>query len=100
MRVSIEIEEGDRAKIRQVNIVGNTQFEEEEIIDGFELSTGNWMSFMRQNDRYSKEALEGDLEVRDQRELLVDRQERDRGGAAADGTDVEPRFLPGSCRGA
>jgi outer membrane protein insertion porin family len=62
VRVSIQIEEGDRAKIRQVNIVGNTTFEEEEIIADFELSTGNWMSFIRQNDRYSKEALEGDLE--------------------------------------
>jgi outer membrane protein insertion porin family len=63
VRVSIAIEEGDRAKIRQVNIVGNTQFEDDEIIDGFELSTGNWLSFIRQNDRYSKEALEGDLET-------------------------------------
>jgi outer membrane protein insertion porin family len=62
VRVSIQIEEGDRAKIRQVNIVGNTSFEEEDIIADFELSTGNWMSFIRQNDRYSKEALEGDLE--------------------------------------
>jgi outer membrane protein insertion porin family len=62
VRVSIQIEEGDRAKIRQVNIVGNTSFEEDEIIGDFELSTGNWMSFIRQNDRYSKEALDGDLE--------------------------------------
>jgi outer membrane protein insertion porin family len=62
VRVSIQIEEGDRAKIRQVNIVGNTSFAEEDIIDDFELKTGNWLSFMRQNDRYSKEALEGDLE--------------------------------------
>jgi outer membrane protein insertion porin family len=62
VRVSIEIEEGDRAKIRQVNIVGNTSFEDKEIIDGFELKTGNWLSFIRKNDRYSKMALEGDLE--------------------------------------
>ncbi len=62
VRVSIEIEEGDRAKIRQVNIVGNTSFEEEAIIADFELSTGNWLSFIRNNDRYSREALEGDLE--------------------------------------
>ena len=33
MRVSIAIEEGDRAKIRQVNIVGNTSFEDEEITE-------------------------------------------------------------------
>jgi outer membrane protein insertion porin family len=63
VRVSIQIEEGDRAKIRQVNIVGNTQFPDDEIIAGFELSTGNMLSFIRQNDRYSKEALEGDLET-------------------------------------
>ena len=62
VRVSIQIEEGDRAKIRQVNIVGNTSFEEDEIIADFELSTGNWLSFIRNNDRYAKEALEGDLE--------------------------------------
>jgi outer membrane protein insertion porin family len=62
VRVSIQIEEGDRAKIRQVNIVGNTSFEEEEITADFELSTGNWLSFIRNNDRYSREALQGDLE--------------------------------------
>ena len=62
VRVSIKIEEGDRAKIRQVNIVGNSAFEEKDIISGFELKTGNWLSFIRKNDRYSKESLEGDLE--------------------------------------
>jgi outer membrane protein insertion porin family len=62
VRVSIQIEEGDRAKIRQVNIVGNTAFEQKDIVSGFELKTGNWLSFIRKNDRYSKESLEGDLE--------------------------------------
>jgi outer membrane protein insertion porin family len=62
VRVSIDIVEGDRAKIRQINIVGNTQFEDNDIIGQFELSTGNFLSFIRNDDRYSKEALEGDLE--------------------------------------
>jgi outer membrane protein insertion porin family len=62
VRVSIQIEEGERAKIRQVNIVGNTAFTEKDIKSGFELKTGNWLSFIRKNDRYSKESLEGDLE--------------------------------------
>ena len=62
VRVQIKIEEGDRAKIRQVNIVGNTAFDDKAIVSGFELKTGNWLSFIRKNDRYSKEALEGDLE--------------------------------------
>jgi outer membrane protein insertion porin family len=62
VRVSIDIVEGDRAKIRQINIVGNTQFEDEEILADFELSTGNMLSFIRNDDRYGREALEGDLE--------------------------------------
>ncbi|HEY8521780.1 MAG TPA: outer membrane protein assembly factor BamA [Gammaproteobacteria bacterium] len=63
VRVSIEIEEGDRARIRQINIVGNTAFSDEEILDNFQLSTGGFLSFLRDNNRYSKEALEGDLET-------------------------------------
>ena len=62
VRVGIEIEEGARAKIRQINLVGNTSFDDSEILRDFELSTGNWLSFIRNDDRYSKEALEGDLE--------------------------------------
>jgi outer membrane protein insertion porin family len=63
VRVAIEIEEGDRAKIREINIIGNTVFSDEELIDNFELSTGGLLSFIRDDDRYSKEALEGDLET-------------------------------------
>jgi outer membrane protein insertion porin family len=63
VRIRIEIEEGDRAKIRQVNIVGNTSFSDEDIREGFELDTANWLSWFRQDDRYAKEALEGDLET-------------------------------------
>ena len=62
VRVSIDIVEGDRAKIRQINIVGNTQFTDEDIIEDFELSTGNMLSFIRNDNRYGREALEGDLE--------------------------------------
>ena len=60
VRVGIEIEEGARSKIRQINVVGNTSFTDGEILGDFELSTGNWLSFIRNDDRYSKEALEGD----------------------------------------
>jgi len=62
VRVKIDIVEGDRAKIREVNIVGNTSFTDKEILSSFELHTGNWLSFIKKNDRYSKQALEGDLE--------------------------------------
>lgn len=60
--IKVDVKEGDRAKIRQVNIVGNHSFEEDEIRAGFELDTANWLSWFRQDDRYAKESLSGDLE--------------------------------------
>ncbi len=63
VRVKINVKEGDRAKIRQVNIVGNESFDEDEIREDFTLDTANWLSWIRQDDRYAKEALEGDLEI-------------------------------------
>jgi len=62
VRIRIDVKEGERAKIRQVNIVGNETFDEEDIRSGFELDTANWLSWIRQDDRYAKESLEGDLE--------------------------------------
>ena len=63
VRIKIDVKEGDRAKIRQVNIVGNDSFDEDDIRGGFTLDTANWLSWIRQDDRYAKEALEGDLEI-------------------------------------
>ncbi|MBT8082714.1 MAG: outer membrane protein assembly factor BamA [Gammaproteobacteria bacterium] len=63
VRVKIDVKEGDRAKIRQVNIIGDDSFDEDEIRADFELDTANWLSWIRQDDRYAKEALEGDLET-------------------------------------
>lgn len=63
VRVNIKVKEGDRARIRQVNIVGNNTFDDEQVRKGFELDTANWLSWFRQDDRYAKEALSGDLET-------------------------------------
>jgi len=63
VRIQINVKEGDRAKIRQVNIVGNNTFDDDEIRADFTLDTANWLSWIRQDDRYAKEALEGDLEI-------------------------------------
>ncbi len=63
VRVSIDVKEGDRAKIRQVNILGNHSFPEDEIRENFALDTANWLSWIRQDDRYAKESLGGDLET-------------------------------------
>ncbi len=63
VRLKVNVKEGDRAKIRQVNIVGNEMFEDDVIRSDFTLDTANWLSWIRQDDRYAKEALEGDLEI-------------------------------------
>ena len=63
VRVKIVVKEGERAKIRQVNIVGNRAFTRSEIREDFNLDTANWLSWIRQDDRYEKQGLEGDLET-------------------------------------
>ncbi len=60
--IAININEGERARIRQINIVGNSAFDDEELLDAFALKTPNWLSFYKKDDRYSREALLGDLE--------------------------------------
>jgi outer membrane protein insertion porin family len=62
VKVKIEIKEGKRAKIRQISIVGNESFDDKEISSGFELHTPSWLSWYKQDDRYSRESLQGDLE--------------------------------------
>jgi outer membrane protein insertion porin family len=60
--IIVDIKEGKRAKIEQINIVGNTKFKEKDILESFELKTPNWLSWYKQDDRYSRESLTGDLE--------------------------------------
>jgi len=62
VKIKIDIKEGSRAKIRQIDIVGNQHFTDKQIDEGFELHTPNWLSWYKQDDRYSRESLEGDLE--------------------------------------
>ncbi len=60
--LKIEIYEGKAARIRDINIVGNQLFDDEELLEDFELhSTGFW-SFIKGDDKYSREKLSGDLE--------------------------------------
>jgi outer membrane protein insertion porin family len=56
------VDEGTVSKIKHINIVGNTVFDDEELQDLFELRTTNLLSFITSDDKYSKERLTGDLE--------------------------------------
>jgi outer membrane protein insertion porin family len=62
VRIAIDIVEGKRSRIRQINVVGNEAFDDEELLDILKLRTPNWLSWYRQDDRYSREELSGDLE--------------------------------------
>jgi outer membrane protein insertion porin family len=63
VKVTIDIKEGKRAKIRNINVVGNKTYDNEELLEEFKLKTPNWLSWYRQDDRYSRESLSGDLET-------------------------------------
>jgi outer membrane protein insertion porin family len=58
----IDIHEGKRSKIEQINLVGVTRFKEKDVLHTFELKTPNWLSWYKQDDRYSRETLTGDEE--------------------------------------
>tara|TARA_Y100000768_G_scaffold347811_1_gene296339 strand:+ start:14357 stop:16762 length:2406 start_codon:yes stop_codon:yes gene_type:complete len=58
----IEIDEGEVAVIKNINIIGNNSFTDEEVTKGFELKTGGWFSFFTNDNRYSREKLKGDIE--------------------------------------
>jgi outer membrane protein insertion porin family len=61
--VNIDIEEGDVAKIRHINIVGNSDFTEEALLDEFEQNATGWLSWISSDDKYAREKLSGDIET-------------------------------------
>ena len=60
--VDIDISEGVAARIKQINIVGNEDFEEKQLLKQFKLSTPTFLSFFTNVDQYSKQKLGADLE--------------------------------------
>ncbi len=64
-RVSLQFDvvEGEAAKIKQINIVGNKVFSEKKILSLFGSSTPGWLSWYTKDDQYSKTKLSGDLEA-------------------------------------
>jgi outer membrane protein insertion porin family len=87
VRVNININEGARAKIRQIDIVGNTAFKEKAIIDTLTSKTPNWSTWYKQGDRYSRETVQGDLEK-------IQQYYQDRGYANAHIDSVQVEIAP------
>jgi len=61
--INFNIAEGEVAKIRQINVVGNKAFSEGDLLDLFVLTTPGLLTWYSKNDQYSKQKLEGDLET-------------------------------------
>ena len=61
--INITVDEGSSAKIKKINIIGNEVFDNEELLQGFELSEGSFFSFLNNDNAYSREKLKGDIET-------------------------------------
>ena len=60
--INFNVEEGDAAAIKQINLVGVSAFKEKDLIDQFQLRTPNWITWYTKNDQYSRQKLAADLE--------------------------------------
>ncbi len=62
VKLKLEFDEGDAASIRQINLVGNELYSDEELLALAESQQDlSWWQFMG-SDRYQKQTIEGDLE--------------------------------------
>src|SRR5215471_5960468 len=61
--INFTVEEGEVAKIANINIVGANVFPEKELIKQMQLSTSGWFTWYTKNDQYSKQKLQADLET-------------------------------------
>jgi outer membrane protein insertion porin family len=61
--INFDISEGEAATIKQINIVGNAVFDDDDLTDLFTLQITSWYSVFTKSDQYSKEKLSADLET-------------------------------------
>ncbi|MCR4304195.1 MAG: outer membrane protein assembly factor BamA [Gallionella sp.] len=64
-RVSVvfNVVEGEVSKIKQINLVGNRDYKEDELLDLMDLGIPGWFSWFSSRDQYSKQKLSADLEA-------------------------------------
>ncbi|MDX2458292.1 MAG: outer membrane protein assembly factor BamA [Gammaproteobacteria bacterium] len=61
--ILINVSEGRAARIKQINIIGNHEFSDKELLDEFSLTEPNFFSTFTKSDQYSKQGLSADLET-------------------------------------
>ena len=62
VNLAFTITEGDRAKIKEIRIVGNKVFSDSTLRNLFDLDTGGWLSWYTKSDQYSRAKLNADIE--------------------------------------
>ena len=61
--IEININEGDSARIAAINLIGAKAFSQKELISLFQLKKTHLTSFFKNDDKYAREKLMGDLET-------------------------------------
>jgi len=61
--VTFAVDEGEVARIKQINIIGNKVFSDSDLRDQIKLSTPGWFTWYSKSDQYSKQKLAGDIEA-------------------------------------
>ncbi|MGF6272703.1 outer membrane protein insertion porin family [Massilia sp. UYP11] len=61
--IMFNVDEGDVAKIKGINIVGNKAFSDKQLRQLLELRPSGWFTWYSKADQYSKQKLTGDLET-------------------------------------
>lgn len=61
--IKVDVFEGNVSGIRHINIVGNTLYDDETLIDLLELRLPGWLAWYTKEDQYSREKLQSDLEA-------------------------------------
>ena len=61
--INFNVDEGEAARIKQINIVGAQAFKEKDLIGVMQLRTPNWISWYTKSDQYSKQKLSADIET-------------------------------------
>ena len=63
VEILVTIDEGDVARIHQINLTGTDSFDEEDLLGRLELGEAPLISLFSSRDQYSKQKLMGDLET-------------------------------------
>ncbi len=60
--INFSFNEGEAAKIKRINIVGNQALPEDELLDAVQLRSPGFSTWFSKNDQYSRQKLQADLE--------------------------------------